>query len=227
LSDGYSPVRKLLATDQVDAFDCGQAALNQFLQRYALINQKTNSAQTYVCCQSEVVVGFYSLAVGSVNPEAAPSRVMKGLARHPVPVMILAQLAVDKDHQRQGLGQALLKDALLRTAKAADIAGIRCLLVHAKDDALRQWYESWEFEPSRYVPSVPDAQGPQEFAELIPISARCSSQSSAVPDAKSNSVTFEGSVSSRNGALPLTLCDRHRTSQREPVEPLSGAIGRG
>jgi GNAT superfamily N-acetyltransferase len=127
---------------------CGRVALNQFLQRYALVNQKANSAQTYVCCQGDVVVGFYSLAVGSVDPEAAPSRVMKGLAHHPVPVMILARLAVEKEHQRKGLGQALLKDALLRTAQAADIAGIRCLLVHAKDEAARQRYESWEFEPS-------------------------------------------------------------------------------
>jgi GNAT superfamily N-acetyltransferase len=70
------------------------------------------------------------------------------LARHPVPVMILARLAVDRAHQRKGLGQALLKDALLRTAQAADIAGIRALLVHAKDEAARQWYESWEFESS-------------------------------------------------------------------------------
>jgi len=62
--------------------------------------------------------------------------------------MILARLAVDAQHQGQGLGRALLKDALLRTARAADIAGIRCLLVHAKDDAARQWYLSWEFEPS-------------------------------------------------------------------------------
>ncbi len=148
MSGGYAPVRKLAVADHVDALDCGQAALNQFLRRYALVSQKANSAQTYVCCQGEVVVGFYSLAVGSVEPEAAPSRVMKGLARHPVPVMILARLAVDKAHQRKGLGQALLKDALLRTAQAADIAGIRCLLVHAKDDAARRWYESWEFEPS-------------------------------------------------------------------------------
>ena len=148
MTSAYSSVRKLAATDQVDAFDCGQAALNQFLQRYAFVNQKANSAQTYVCCQGGVVVGFYSLAVGSVDPEAAPSRVMKELVRHPVPVMILARLAVDKEHQRKGLGQALLKDALLRTAQAADIIGIRRLLVHAKDDAARQWYESWEFEPS-------------------------------------------------------------------------------
>lgn len=148
MSNGYAPVRKLAATDQVDAFDCGQAALNQFLQRYALVNQKANSAQTYVCCQGDVVVGFYSLVVGSVDPQVAPSRVMKGLARHPVPVMILARLAVDKEHQRKSLGQALLKDALLRTAQAADIAGIRRLLAHAKDDMARRWYETWEFEPS-------------------------------------------------------------------------------
>lgn len=148
MSDVYSPVRKLFPTDSVDDFDCGQVALNQFLQRYALVNQKASSAQTYVCCQSEMVVGFYSLTVGSVDPETAPSRARKGLARHPVPVMILARLAVDTRHQRKGLGQALLKDALLRTAQAADIAGIRCLLVHAKDDAARQWYESWEFDSS-------------------------------------------------------------------------------
>lgn len=148
MSRRYAPVRKLAALDQVDVFDCGQAALNQFLQRYALVNQKANSSQTYVCCHDDVVVGFYSLAVGCVDPNTAPSRVMKGLARHPVPVMILTRLAVDNEHQRKGLGQALLKDALLRTAQAADIAGIRCLLVHAKDDTARQWYESWEFEPS-------------------------------------------------------------------------------
>lgn len=144
----YEPVRKLAPADLTESFDCKQAALNQFLQRYALVNQKANSTQTYVCCLSGRVVGFYSLTVGSVDPEGAPARMMKGLARHPLPVMILARLAVDRDHQGKGLGKALLKDALLRTAQAADIAGIRCLLVHAKDEAARQWYEDFEFEPS-------------------------------------------------------------------------------
>jgi GNAT superfamily N-acetyltransferase len=144
----YSKVRKLSSGDQVDGFDCGQVPLNQFLQRFALANQKSGSAQTYVCCQDQRVVGFYSLAVASVEPEAAPTRVTKGLARHPVPVMLLARLAVDQAHQHQGKGRALLKDALLRTAQAADIAGIRCLLVHAKDESARRWYEAWEFEPS-------------------------------------------------------------------------------
>ena len=148
MSASYERVRKLAAADSVEAFDCGQPALNEFLRRYAWVNQKANSAQTYVCCLNGEVVGFYSLAVGSIEPEEAPARVTKGLARHAVPVMILARLAVDKGHQGKGLGKALLKDALLRTAQAADIAGIRCLLVHAKDDVARQWYASWEFEPS-------------------------------------------------------------------------------
>jgi GNAT superfamily N-acetyltransferase len=149
LSDyGYEPVRKLAAADAVDTFDCGQPALDQFLQRYALVNQRANSAQTYVCCKDGQVVGFYSLVVGSVEPGEVPARVVKGLARHPVPVMIVARLAVDRLHQGKSLGRALLKDALLRTLQAADIAGIRTVLVHAKDEAARQWYESWEFEPS-------------------------------------------------------------------------------
>lgn len=147
-SPRYEAVRKLAATDQVASFDCGQPALNDFLQRFALLNQRANSAQTYVCCREGVVAGFYSLAVGSVAPAAAAERVVKGLARHPVPVMILARLAVDRQHQGSGLGRALLKDALLRTMQAAAIAGIRALLVHAKDDAARDWYLGWGFEPS-------------------------------------------------------------------------------
>lgn len=144
----FEPVRTLLATDQLDAFDCGQIALNQYLQRFALNNQKANHAQTYVVCSGGRVVGFYSLAVGSVVPGAATPRVIKGMPQHPVPVMLLARLAVDGKHQGFGLGRALFKDALIRTARAADIAGIRALVVHAKNDAARNWYLQWEFEPS-------------------------------------------------------------------------------
>ena len=147
-SQGYEPVRKLASADAVESFDCGQPALNQFLQRFALVNQKSNSAQTYVSCRTGSVAGFYSLAVGSVEPSSAALRVIKGIPQHPVPVMILARLAVDLQHQGVGLGQALLRDALMRTAQAADIAGIRALLVHAKDAPARQWYLNWEFEPS-------------------------------------------------------------------------------
>ncbi len=144
----YEPVRKLEPGDLTDDFDCGSPALNRFLHEYALINQRANSAQTYVCCLDGHVIGYYSLAVGGVDHARAPRRITQGLARHPVPVMILARLAVDRRHQNKGLGRALLKDALLRTLHAAEIAGIRCLLVHAKDDKARRWYESWDFEPS-------------------------------------------------------------------------------
>ena len=148
MTSTYDQVRKLSAADRVEGFDCGHPALNDFLQRFALVNQKANSAQTYVCCHENQVVSFYSLAVGIVASEVASARVLKGMPRHPVPVMVLARLAVDLNHQGKGLGRALLKDALLRTAQAADIAGIRCLLVHAKDDVAQQWYQSWGFEPS-------------------------------------------------------------------------------
>lgn len=148
----YESVRKLTGQDTVDSFDCGHPSLNQFLQRFALVNQKSNSAQTYVSCHSGCVAGFYSLAVGSVGPGAASQRVIKGIPQHPVPVMILARLAVDQRHQRAGLGKALLKDALKRTAQAADIAGIRALLVHAKDEQAREWYLKWELELSASDP---------------------------------------------------------------------------
>ncbi len=148
----YEPVRKLAASDHLDVFDCGQPALNIYLQRFALGNQNANSAQTYVACSAEDVVGFYSLAVGSVEPNVAAPRVVKGMPKHPVPVMLLARLAVDTAHQGVGLGRALLKDALIRTVRAADIAGIRALLVHAKDEAARNWYLQWEFEPSATDP---------------------------------------------------------------------------
>ena len=97
-------------------------------------------------------MGFYSLTVGSAKPATAAPRVVKGIPQHPVPVMILARLAVDLGHQGVGLGKALLKDALKRTAQAADIAGIRALLVHAKDDTAREWHLNWEFEPSASDP---------------------------------------------------------------------------
>ena len=144
----YEPIRKLAGTDDAQSFDCGEPSLNRFLQRFAFVSQQAHSAQTYVCCTGTAVVGYYSLTVGSVEPAAAAARLTKGVPRHPVPVMILARLAVDLSHQRSGLGRALLKDALLRTAQAADIAGIRALLVHAKDDLAKRWYLQWEFEPS-------------------------------------------------------------------------------
>lgn len=146
--EALSPAHKLGADDETDSFDCGQDDLNRFLKRFAFANQAANAAQTYVTCRARRVVGYYSLAVGSVQREDSPSRALKGMARHPVPVMILARLGVDRSNQGSGVGKALLKDALLRTAQAADIAGIRALVVHAKDHNVRRWYEQFDFDPS-------------------------------------------------------------------------------
>jgi GNAT superfamily N-acetyltransferase len=146
----YGPVEKLGAGHDLEGFDCGREPLNRFLIRFALTNQKADSAHTYCVCRAgeRRVVGYHSLVVGSVGRAEAPSRIAKGLPQHPVPVMLLARLAIDKTEQGRGLGKALLKDALLRTVQAAEIAGIRAFLVHAKDEEARTFYERFDFEPS-------------------------------------------------------------------------------
>lgn len=145
---GSRRIEKLRPDHAIEAFDCGQPDLNNWLLKHALQNQGANAAQTYVALVDEVVAGYYSLAVGQVEYADAPERLKKGLARHPVPIMLLARLAVHKDWQRKGVGRGLLKDAVLRTLQAAGIAGIRALAVHAKDDAVRRYYEQFDFVPS-------------------------------------------------------------------------------
>ncbi len=98
--------------------------------------------------QGSQVIGYYSLAVGAVDHGDATARVRKGLARHPIPVMVLARLAVDLHYQGKKIGRCLLRDAILRTLQAADIAGIRVIFVNAKDERARGFYERFGFEPS-------------------------------------------------------------------------------
>jgi GNAT superfamily N-acetyltransferase len=141
-------IEKLQQHHAVEAFDCGQEALNRFLQKYALQNQHSGGSQTYVGLVDQTVVGYYALAVGSVELEHAPERIRKGLAKHSIPIMLLARLAVDLHWQKQGVGAGLLKDTMLRTLQAADIAGIRALVVHAKDEAAKTYYERFDFLPS-------------------------------------------------------------------------------
>jgi len=132
----------------VEGFDCGRDQLNQYLLRYAWQNQQAGAAQTYVGIVDNAIVGFHTLAVGQVTHEDAPVRLTKGMARHPVPIVLLARLAVDRRWQNQGVGKALLRDAMLRTVQAADIAGVRALAVHAKDDEARRFYEHFDFVAS-------------------------------------------------------------------------------
>lgn len=141
-------IEKLQPHHAVEAFDCGQEALNRFLQKHALQNQHSGGAQTYVGLADDAVIGYYALAVGLVEQEQAPERMKKGLAKYSIPIMLLARLAVDLHWQKRGVGAGLLKDAMLRTLQAADIAGIRALVVHAKDETARTFYQRFDFLPS-------------------------------------------------------------------------------
>ncbi len=141
-------IEKLQRTHDVDTFDCGQDALNRYLQNYALISQRANAAQTYVGISDNDIMGYYTLAVGQVTYEEAPERLTKGLSRNPVPVMLLARLAVDLNWQGEGVGAGLLRNSMQRTMQAAEIAGIRAFIVHAKDKTAKNFYEHFDFMPS-------------------------------------------------------------------------------
>lgn len=147
-SEALSAPALLDKSHERGAFDCGVPALNEYLKQYALQNQKKNAARTYVATRGTRVVGYYTLAYGSVACEEAPASVKAGLARHPIPVILLARLAVDQTEKGQGLGAGLLKDALSRTLQAAEIAGLRAVLVHAKDDAAKRFYGKYGFVPA-------------------------------------------------------------------------------
>ena len=139
----------LTEAHEVSGFDCGSEALNGFLHRHALQNQRNQSARTYVALRGATqVVGYYSLAAASAEYEAVPPRIAKGLARHPIPLALLARLAVDRTEQGAGIGAGLLKDALKRFLQAQSIIAARALVVHAKDEQAAAFYRHFGFTPS-------------------------------------------------------------------------------
>lgn len=145
----FSRPRKLDPQDDVDEFNCGQPDLDDWLKRFALVNQRASMTTVFVTLSDSKVVGYYALATGGVERANAPGRVTRGVPAHPIPVVLLARLAVDSSAQKRGLGGELLRDALIRVAAAADEIGIRALLIHAKDDSARDFYMKYaEFEPS-------------------------------------------------------------------------------
>lgn len=149
MDDGFSTPRKLTAQDDVEEFSCGQADLDGWLKRFALINQRAAMTTVFVTLSKNRVVGYYALATGAVERAKVPDRIAHGVPAHPIPIVLLARLAVDTSCQGTGLGRALLKDALIRVAAAADEIGIRALLIHAKDENARDFYmKCGEFEPS-------------------------------------------------------------------------------
>lgn len=144
----FSQPEPLAASHDTSLFDCGKAPLNQFLQRYALVNQANGSARTFVSLSVGQISGYYSLAAASAEHAAVPLRISKGLARHPIPMLLLARLAVDLKAQGQGLGRSLLQSALGKYLQASEVIGCRALMVHAIDEAAIGFYQSYGFEPS-------------------------------------------------------------------------------
>lgn len=146
-----TPPEKLSTEHDLADFDCGEAVLNDWLRRRDLPNEEKGSSRTYVISAAKRVVGYYTLAVGAVAHAGAPGRVKRNMP-DPVPVMVLGRLAVDKDFQGRGVGSGLLRDAVLRTVQAAEIAGIRAILVHAISEAAKRFYQGYGFIASPIDP---------------------------------------------------------------------------
>lgn len=133
-----------------DSFDCGEAALNEWLQKYAWQNHNSGAARVYVAIDTEPrrIAGYFCLSAASVEYAGAPARVGKGLAKHPIPVVLIGRLGVDIRYQGQGLARFLVREAFQRTINLADTIGVRAIMVRAKDDSLTAFYEKLGFESS-------------------------------------------------------------------------------
>ena len=143
-----SPPQPLAAGHQLDEFDCGKPALTEWLLHHARQAQGSGSARTFVVCDGERVVGYYSLTVGQIDTLDAPERVRRGMGQYPIPLIILARLAIDLDYQKRGLGFSLLQDAITRAIAVAEHAGIRALLTHPLDAEADAFYRRFGFEPA-------------------------------------------------------------------------------
>jgi GNAT superfamily N-acetyltransferase len=141
-------IEKLHRAHAVEEFTCGQPELDRFLIRHALQAQQMSSSQTYIGLSGETVIGYYTIVAGEVRCAEAPERVVKHMPRHPVPLLVLARLAVHSEWQGRGVGAGLLLNALGRTLNVADIVGVRALAVHAKDDSAAAFYLHFGFAPS-------------------------------------------------------------------------------
>ncbi len=150
--DGLTGPEKLARHHELDGFECGVESLDQWLKRFAYTNQESDLTTTYVVHRKNKVAGYYSLTAGSVNREDAPLRVAKGTPNQPIGVVPLARLAVHVSEKGIGLGRASLKDALVRSASAAEIVAVRAVLVHALNEEARRFYMRFDFEPSPVHP---------------------------------------------------------------------------
>jgi GNAT superfamily N-acetyltransferase len=138
----------LAAAHALEAFDCGKPTLNDWLLRHARQAQASGSARSFVVTEDDRVVGYFSLTVGQIDVLDAPERIRKGMGQYPLPVVILARLAVSAADQGRGIGYGLLQDAIRRTLAIAEQAGIRALLTHPIDAQAARFYTRFGFVAS-------------------------------------------------------------------------------
>lgn len=144
----YTQPEPLRGKHNLDGFCSGETSLDNWLDRHARHAEAANSARSFVTTDEERVVGYYALGIGQVEPDDATERLLKGQpAKRPVPVLIVARLAVDREHQGKGLGRSLLQNALLRCAGIAESVGVRAVVAHANEDA-SEFYDRFGFEAS-------------------------------------------------------------------------------
>jgi len=142
------PPEPLAASHRLDDFECGEAVLDDWLKRRALANQSSGASRTFVVAdQDSRICGYYAMAAGAVSHPLATRGVRRNMP-DPVPVMVLARLAVDRRAQGQHLGASLLQDAVNRAVAVSQNAGVRALLVHALHEKAKQFYEHYGFAPS-------------------------------------------------------------------------------
>jgi GNAT superfamily N-acetyltransferase len=147
ISVPFSSPEPLTDEHQIDSFDSGESALDDWLRRRSWANQASGASRTYVVCEGKMVVAYYALASGAIAQVAVPGRFRRNMPE-PIPVVVLARLAVDRRYQGQGLGRALFRDAGRRVAQAADTIGIRGIVVHAISEKARKFYIALGFDPS-------------------------------------------------------------------------------
>ena len=146
-ANSISAPEKLTAAHDLVLFQCGEPELDDWLKHKARHNEESGASRTYVVCIGRQVVGYYALAAGAAAHRDAPGRVKRNMP-NPVPVMVIGRLAIDLSFRGRGIGSALLLDAVLRTVQAAEIAGIRAILVHAISENAKRFYEKLGFMAS-------------------------------------------------------------------------------
>lgn len=146
-----NPPKKLEPGDNLEEFDSGNPVLDSWLKKRALPNESSGASRTYVVCTKKRVIAFYALAVGAVETTKAAGKIKRNMP-DPIPVMVLGRLAVDQTYQKRGIGVALLRNAVLRTIQASELAGIRAILVHAIDESAKDFYLRHGFRASPVDP---------------------------------------------------------------------------